>query len=155
MRITRGTARDADSLVRLMTRSPLLRRYGMTAARARAALVDALGERDLLLVAYERGDLVGLAWVVFTRALDRSAYLRLLLVAEGKQSRGVGASLLREAERRARAAQSRHFVFLVTSDNRRARGFYERSGYERVATLRGFVRPNIDESLYVKTFPRR
>lgn len=134
-----------------MTASPLLRRYRMTSRRARTAIGEALRERDLLLVATERGAVVGLAWVVVTRALDRSAYLRLLIVAEDEQSRGVGASLLAESERRARAAGSRHFVFLVTADNKRARVFYERHGYARIATLRGFVRARINETLYMKT----
>ena len=108
-------------------------------------------ERDLLLVAMERAAVVGLAWVVLSRALDRSAYLRLLVVAEDQQSHGVGAALLADAERRARAAGSRHFVFLVTADNKRARAFYERHGYARIATLRGFVRAEIDETLYMKS----
>ena len=140
-----------------MTTSPLLRRYGMTARRARSGIAEALRERDLLLIVQERGAVVGFAWVVLARAFDRSAYLRLLLVAEDAQSRGVGAALLEEAERRARAAGSRHFMFFVTADNRRARAFYERHGHERVATLRSFVRPRIDEAIYVKTFraPRR
>ena len=135
-----------------MTASPLLRRYRMTSRRARTAISDAMRERDLLLVATERGGVIGLAWIVVSRALDRSAYLRLLIVAEDQQSRGVGASLLADAERRARVAGSRHFVFLVTADNRRARAFYKSHGYARVATLRGFVRARIDETLYVKTF---
>jgi len=154
MKISRATARHVDALVRLMTRSPLLRRYKITSRRARAGLAEALRERDLLLVAREGSEIVGMAWVVNTRAFDRSAYLRLLLVAEGEQSRGVGAALLAEAERRARAAGSRHLLFLVTGDNRRARSFYEQRGYERVGALRRFVRPTIDESLYVKSWRR-
>jgi len=92
---------------------------------------------------------------ITTRALDRAAYLRLLLVAEGEQSRGVGAALLRDAERRARASGCRHLVLLVTSANRRARTFYTRHGYRHVGNLPGFVRPAIGESLYVKTWPTR
>jgi ribosomal protein S18 acetylase RimI-like enzyme len=152
MRITRASARHVDALVRLMTRSPLLRRYGMTSRIARAGLAEGMRERDLLLVAQERGEVLGMAWVILTRALDRAAYLRLLLVAEDVQSRGAGAALLAEAERRARAAGCRHFVFLVTADNRRARWFYERHGYKRIGTLRGFVRSRIDEALYVKSW---
>ena len=154
MRISRATARHAGLIAQLMAASPLLRRYRMTPRRARTAVKEAFRERDLLLVAHERDEVLGIAWVVLSRALDRSAYLRLLLVAEGAQSRGIGASLLAEAERRARTAGSRHFVFLVTADNRRARAFYERHGYARLSTLRGFVRPRIDESLYLKNLVR-
>jgi GNAT superfamily N-acetyltransferase len=138
-----------------MTQSPLLRRYRVTLAGARSSLAEALRERDQLIVALERGEPAGLAWVIATRALDRAAYLRLLLVAEGHQSRGVGAALLADAERRARASDCRHLVLLVTTTNRRARTFYRRHGYRHVGNLPGFVRPGIGETLYVKSWPIR
>jgi GNAT superfamily N-acetyltransferase len=127
----------------------------MTLGRARSSLLEGLRERDQLLVALERGQPLGLAWVITTRALDRAAYLRLLLVAGGHQSRGVGAALLADAERRARASGCRHLVLLVTTTNRRARTFYSRLGYRHVGNLPGFVRPAIGESLYVKNWPIR
>ena len=155
MRITRATRTHVGALARLMTRSPLLQRYGVTLGGARSSLLEALRERDQLVVALERGDPLGLAWVITTRALDRSAYLRLLLVAEGQQSRGVGAALLADAERRARASACRHLVLLVTAMNRRARTFYAQHGYRHVGNLPGFVRPSVGESLYVKSWPIR
>ena len=135
-----------------MTASPLLQRYAVTLVRARSSLLEALRERDQLVVALDGGDPLGLAWVITTRALDRAAYLRLLLVAEGQQSRGLGAALLADAERRARASGCRHLVLLVTTANRRARTFYDRHGYRHVGNLPGFVRPRVGESLYVKSF---
>ena len=155
MRIARATASHVAALAVLMSGSPLLRRYGVTSRGAQANLLEGLRERDLLLIALERGETAGFAWVITTRALDRAAYLRLLLVAEGKQSRGVGAALLSDAERRARASGSRHLVLLVTAVNRRARDFYARHGYRHVGNLPGFVRPAIAESLYMKSWPSR
>jgi len=155
MRITRATKAHVAGLVELMNRSPLLQRYGVTRARARVGLRTGLRQRETLLVAVESGEILGLAWVITTRALDRSAYLSLLLVAEGKQSRGIGSALLAHAERRARALGSRHLVLLTTTTNRRARAFYRRHGYRHVGNLPGFVRPAIGESLYVKSWPIR
>ena len=152
MRITRATRTHVPALARLMTASPLLQRYAVTLVRARSSLLEAFRERDQLVVALEGGKPLGLAWVITTRALDRAAYLRLLLVAEGQQSRGLGAALLADAERRARASGCRHLVLLVTTANRRARTFYARHGYRHVGNLPGFVRPGIGESLYVKSF---
>jgi len=86
MRIVPATRSHVGALSTLMARSPLLRRYAVTRARARASLGEALRERDLVLVALERAETVGLAWVIVTRALDRAAYLRLLLVAEDRKS---------------------------------------------------------------------
>ena len=152
MRIARATRAHLPALARLMSRSPLLQRYGVTLSGAGSSLLEGLRERDQLVVALEDGEPLGLAWVITTRALDRAAYLRLLLVAEGQQSRGVGAALLADAERRARAIGCRHLVLLVTTANRRARTFYARHGYRHVGNLPGFVRPGIGESLYVRSF---
>jgi ribosomal protein S18 acetylase RimI-like enzyme len=152
MNIARATGADILAIAEIMARSPLLRRYGVTKASARASLREGLRKRDMLLVAHGDEDIVGLAWVITTRALDRAAYLRLLLVAEGQQSVGVGARLLADAERRSRASGCRHLVLLVTTTNRRARAFYARHGYRHVGNLPGFVRPAIGESLYVKSW---
>ena len=155
MRIAPASRRHVDALARLMAASPLLRRYGVTLSGARTSLAEGLRERDMLLVAEHAAVLAGLAWVVTSRALDRSAYLRLLLVAEGERSRGTGAALLTAAERRARAAGCRHMVLLVTTTNRRARAFYARQGYRRVGSLPGFARPGIGETLYEKPLAAR
>jgi GNAT superfamily N-acetyltransferase len=155
MRIVSAARTHVAGLADLMAGSPLLRRYGLTRDRALASLEEALRERDLVLTAVDHGETIGLAWLIVTRALDRAAYLRLLLVAEGKQSHGVGAALLAEAERRARLAGSRHLVLLVTTTNRRARAFYSRNGYQHVGNMPGFVHPAIGESLYVKTWRTR
>jgi len=150
MRIRSASERDVAALATLMAASPLLRRYRVSARLARESLREALRERDVLLVALTRDGVIGLAWVITTRALDRAAYLRLLLVAEGQRSRGAGAALLARAEGRARRSGCRHLVLLVTKTNRRARAFYARHGYRHVGDLGGFVFPRIDEALYVK-----
>lgn len=149
-RIIRARDRHIGPIASLMASSPLLRRYRVSARSAKASLAEALRERDLVLVAEDGEVVVGLAWVITTRALDRAAYLRLLLVSEKHQSRGIGAALLARVEREARASRCRHVVLLVTKANRRGRAFYERHGYEHVGDLAGFVRPGIAESLYLK-----
>ena len=157
MRTLRATSRNVSALVALMTASPLLRRYDVTPRGARASLLEALRGRDIVLVAVSRGHVFGFAWVVTTRALDRAAYLRLLLVAEGRQSQGVGTGLLAAAERTVRGKGCRHMLLLVTSSNRRARAFYAREGYRYLGSLPGFVRAGITEAMYVKSWrrPRR
>jgi GNAT superfamily N-acetyltransferase len=152
-RIVRATNAHLDPIAALMAASPLLRRYRVTARGAKASLAEALRERDMIVVALDGGAVIGFAWVITTRALDRSAYLRLLLVSEERQSRGIGAALLARVEREARASGCRHLVLLVTTSNRRARSFYERHGYTHVGDLAGFVRPRIAESLYLKSWP--
>jgi len=151
-RIVRARTEHIRPMAALMARSPLLRRYHLTERGAKASLAEALRERDLVLAAVDGRTVVGLAWLIMTRALDHAAYLRLLLVSEDRQSRGLGAALLARAEREARASRCRHFVLLVTRTNRRARSFYERHGYAHVGDLAGFVRRGIAESLYLKSW---
>jgi ribosomal protein S18 acetylase RimI-like enzyme len=151
-RIARATRKHLDPIASLMVASPLLRDYRMTARIARAGLARGFRERETILVALDGDAVVGLAWFIHTRALDRAMYLQLLLVAESHQSRGLGASLLARGERHARASGCRHMVMLVTKTNRRARSFYERHGYAHIGDLPGFVRPEITETLYLKSW---
>ena len=129
-----------------MAESALLRRYRTTYEGALASLTEACAEGDVVLVSGEPP--VGLAWLTFApRMLNGAAYLRLLLVAQTGQ--GAGARLLEavEVESRERAA---HLYLLVTTDNTRARAFYERHGYRHVGDLPGLVWPDLDEALYHK-----
>jgi ribosomal protein S18 acetylase RimI-like enzyme len=151
-RIVRAQGGHIRPMAALMTSAPLLRRYGVTARDARANLEEALRERDLVLAAVDGKGVLGFAWVITGRALDRAAYLRLLLVSAEHHSRGIGAALLARAERDARASGCRHLALLVTKTNRRARSFYERHGYAHVGDLAGFVRRGIAESLYLKSW---
>ena len=152
MRIVRASRKHIGPIAKLMAVSPLLRRYRVTARIAKAGLTRAFHRQDTMFVALDSDAVVGLAWFIATPALDHSTYLNLLLVAGSHQSRGVGASLLVHGERVARAAGSRHMIFLVTKSNRRARAFYERHGYRHVGDLPGFVRPEISETLYLKSW---
>jgi ribosomal protein S18 acetylase RimI-like enzyme len=149
--VDRASVADLDALAELMTAAPLVRRYGTTHAAARSSLESAIGAGDLLLTCRPsaKAPPIGLAWVIRTRILNQGAYLRLLLVDEEHRGHGVGRRLLRVAEERAREACN-HLYFLVTSDNVRARRFYERHGYRKVGELPELVHPGIDEALYHK-----
>src|SRR5207302_8819388 len=139
--IIHATPAHLGPIATLMATSPLLHRYRVTARGAKASLAEGMRERDVVLVAVDGDAVAGFAWVIVTRALDRAAYLRLLLIRADQQSQGLGAALLARAEREARASRCRHLVLLVTKDNRRARVFYERHGYAHVGDLAGFLRP--------------
>jgi len=152
MRIVRASRKQIGPIAELMLASPLLQRYGATARGVRAGVAKGLRERDTILVGLDGDAVVGLAWFIETPALDHAMYLQLLLVAESHQSRGLGARLIARGERQARTSGCRHMIFLVTKSNRRARVFYERHGYKHVGDLPGFVRPEINETLYLKSW---
>ncbi len=148
--VTAAGVGDLSALAELMAASPLIMRYGATYAAALAALEAAHRAGDLLLIGRAPdGAPVGLAWVIGSRILTGAAYLRLLLVAEGRQGHGLGARLLAAAEAEARA-WANHLVLLTTTDNAGGRRFYERHGYRHVGDLPSFAVPGLDEALYHK-----
>jgi GNAT superfamily N-acetyltransferase len=134
-----------------MAASPLLERYGTTRRTALVALRRGRASGDRVIVAAAPdGRLVGMAWVLPSRILTGAAYLRLLLVVEGRQEAGAGAALLAAAEAAARAVAN-HLALLASTGNARARRFYERHGYRHVGDLPGLARAGLDEALYWKT----
>jgi GNAT superfamily N-acetyltransferase len=140
---------DLPDLAGLMVESPLLQRYHVTHGGALASLSTALRAGDVVLCSRGGPDLLeGFAWMSFSPGiLNGAAYLRLLLVA--RPSNGIGSRLLSAAEDAARA-RANHLYLLVTTDNARARRFYQRHGYRHVGDLPGLVWPDLDEALYHK-----
>ena len=116
---------------------------------------SAINASDTPLVHSDGSRIDGMAWLTFApRVLNGAAYLRLLLVADGRRGAGVGAQLLSEVERRAIKQHANHMYLLATSDNHAARRFYERHGYRCVGELPGLVWPDLDEVLYHKPLRR-
>ncbi|MCP3959804.1 MAG: GNAT family N-acetyltransferase [bacterium] len=61
---------------------------------------------------------------------EPSAHLEVLAVAEGAEGQGIGKALVGEAEKAARASGARTMTLHVFGVNRRARGMYEKLGYD-------------------------
>jgi ribosomal protein S18 acetylase RimI-like enzyme len=142
---------DLPALAALMAASPLLQRYAVGSERALASLRSGVSLGDVVLVTRTGdGSPRGFAWLQHLRGFGAAAYLRLLLVSEAQQRRGVGQQLMADAEERA-AAWSRHLLLLTTEDNHAARRFYERLGYQQVGRLPRLILPDADELLYQKT----
>ncbi len=61
---------------------------------------------------------------------EPSAHLEAIAVGEGAEGMGVGQALLAAAESEAMAQGARTITLHVFASNTRARGFYEKSGYD-------------------------
>jgi GNAT superfamily N-acetyltransferase len=121
---------DCDSLARLIGQ------LGYTATAAEVAERLGLMEGRVVLVAEIDGAVVGCLSTSVMRVLHRPApvgRISMMVVDEGLRGRGIGARLVRAAER-ALAARGCYMVE-VTSNLARtdAHRFYERLGYERTS----------------------
>ena len=63
-------------------------------------------------------------------SLEPSAHLEAIAVAEGLEGQGVGPKLLASVEQAASDRGARTMSLHVFASNRRARAFYEKSGYD-------------------------
>ncbi len=66
------------------------------------------------------------------------AHLLNLSIAEGRQRRGHGAALLREAMRVAREGGARNLFLEVRPSNLAGKALYERFGFKQIAQRRGY-----------------
>lgn len=81
------------------------------------------------------GELVG--YFVLLAAAGE-AHLLNLSIAEGRQRRGHGAALLREAMRVARENDARQIFLEVRPSNLAGKSLYQRFGFRKVALRRGY-----------------
>ena len=116
-------------------------RFESLVARIAADFVDRFdAEREACWIAERDGVNVGCVFLVQARddgsgaVVDGTAQLRLLLVEPAARGLGIGARLVDECERFARAAGYRRIVLWTNSVLLAARGIYAKAGYRLVAS---------------------
>ncbi|HVO30284.1 MAG TPA: GNAT family N-acetyltransferase [bacterium] len=146
------SAAEIPALAALLAQLPLMVRYKRTVDALRADLESALARGDGLLVWDDGKGAQALCWYFPSGTLGLGGYLRLIAVAPGATSHGLGTKLL-EAFEAATGAKSRHAFLLCSSFNTEAQRFYERHGYRKVGSLPALVLPDVDEHIYWKRLP--
>ena len=149
MEVRPAVAADLPPLAAGLAGLDLMKRYGRDQPRLAADLAEALSRGDGLLLAIEAGRPVGMVWFLKDGTFGLGAYLKLMAMLPGAQSRGIGAGLLAASE--GMMARSSSHGFLLCSDyNLPAQAFYERHGWSRVGALPGLVLPDVAELVYWK-----
>jgi len=82
----------------------------------------------------------------------KGPYLELLALLPQAQDRGIGRTIMAWFEDIARRHEARNLWVCASSSNAKALRFYERHGFQAVATLPGLVAENYDEIL-LRKFP--
>lgn len=110
--------------------------------RALEGWFDTPGEGDAMLIAEDAGGLAGCAYLLtvtdYFTGRDH-AHLSVLAVAARAEGRGIGTALVEACEAWARARGSDRLTLHAMVHNTRARGLYERRGFQ--AELVRYVKP--------------
>ena len=146
---------EAPALAAAVADQPLLVRYGVTRDGLARSLSHALVAGEGLLVGEDQSigegratdRLLGFAWYLPQGGFGLGGYLKLIALAPGAESRGLGRALLTAVEQAA-SAHSAHLFLLVSDFNLAAQRFYERAGYARSGALPGLVLPDVTELIY-------
>lgn len=102
-------------------------------------------DRSLFLVAAEAEEIVGAVMGAFD---GRRGWVYHLAIQPNRQRRGIGASLMRELERRMQNLGITKINLQVRADNCGVIGFYERMGYkdERLTSFGKSIMPQLSDS---------
>ncbi|MEX0666663.1 MAG: GNAT family N-acetyltransferase [Acidimicrobiia bacterium] len=145
LEIRSATARDLSGVLEIYAQLAEQRAESLPATKDDAAriLEEILADRRrVLLVAVTSRRVVGTADLVIVANLTHGgkpwAIVENMAVEEAERRTGVGASLMREIERRAREAGCYKVQLLSRKNRKEAHAFYDAVGYE--ASAEGFRR---------------
>jgi ribosomal-protein-alanine N-acetyltransferase len=141
--LTRATPADIGALVEL-ERTCFSQPWGAAAVTDEIAAADGGS-----LVARDPGDGRPVA-CLFYREIDGEAHLFRVAVAPERRRMGLGAALVTEFIRQARARGMRAAVLEVGSANTGALGLYHGFGFQPVATRRGYYDGGREDALILR-----
>ena len=144
---------DLDACVEILMDSILGEEY-FSRELAQGILAQAIERRELVLAKGSGGEILGFFRLALDGVFLVFAYIHLLAVRTDARASGIGSLLLAEAERRIAAEAGypdmKKSFLLVGKVNGRAKRFYERRGYRRVATLPDLFSSGDTEFLMLK-----
>ena len=152
LRVRRFWESDIPYCTDIVEKTALFEGYGLRGERIPRTLLGGLTDpdSDLWTVVSRQGSerIQGFAWVTKRAGLGRSAYLRLICVAEEARGHGVGELLVHHIEKT--IAAKKGLLLVCTHTNAAAQAFYERLGYVKVGMIPEFAAKGHDEMVYWK-----
>jgi [ribosomal protein S18]-alanine N-acetyltransferase len=120
--------------------------------RSMSAFAEARGAVTLIAEEEDGSEIVGFVIAQVKRVVtELQAYVVTLDVAPNWRRKGLAGRLMSKAEATAAAAGARWIQLHVFTGNEAAIRFYERIGYVRIRTMRGFYgAPGLDAFVYGK-----
>jgi hypothetical protein len=137
------TDADLDPAAAAIAAGAVLQRCGLTTARARDLLVEAVGQ---MVIARANSRALGVAVYWTDGRTPVPACVLIRAVNEGSRDRGVGLALLRFVQEQDFRRGPNLFLCCVTT-NTGARRFHERYGHGAVGMLHDLIAAGIDEIL--------
>jgi len=153
LRLARAAERDLSTCVDLMMDSILGEEY-FSRDLAEGILGEGIAKKEVWVAKTAKGEIVGFFRLALSGVFLVFAYVHLFAVRADRRGQGVGSYLLAEAERLIREERGypdiKKSFLLVGKINRRAKTFYEKKGYRRMATLPDLFSEGDTEFLMMK-----
>jgi ribosomal protein S18 acetylase RimI-like enzyme len=153
IRVVEATRSDVLPALEILLDSYLGEEY-FSRKVADPILKEAAKRKELFVAKDKDGGVLGFYSISMKGTFHIFAYLHLIAVRKDLRGCGIGTKLLKDAEKRIVHDQGYPFakkVFLLLGKkNRKAKGFYEKNGYNRVGTLPSLFSPGVDEYLMMK-----
>ena len=153
LHIARATQRDLGTCADIMMDSILGEEY-FSRDLAEGILYEGISGKEVFVAKTAKGEIAGFFRLSLSGVFLVFAYIHLFAVRSDMRGEGVGTFLLAEAERLILEEQGypdiKKSFLLVGKINRRAKTFYEKHGYRRMATLDDLFSQGDTEFLMMK-----
>lgn len=149
--------RDLTACVDILMDSILGEQY-FKRNTAETILAQAIAKKEVTVASMPGGDIVGFYRLVLDGVFLAFAYIHLIAVKTDYRGSGIGTKLLQDAEQKILNERDypniKKSFLLVGQGNPRAKRYYERNSYKRVATLENLFAERDTEYLMVKELGR-
>jgi ribosomal protein S18 acetylase RimI-like enzyme len=149
LNIFKARKKHLDPCVNALVNSDLGRVYFPEVEKARTALLEGLGKRELSVALDEADQFIGFYWLIPRGAFHSFPYLHIIAIKEEYRGKGYGKEIMQSIEVQVFGENSK--IFLVVADfNPRAKKFYENAGYQEVGVIPDLYQAGATEYLMMK-----